>query len=44
LRDVRKLFGKSVSKIPVRTIKIILKYILSKLTRSALISLRTSDP
>jgi len=44
LRDVRNLFGKPVRKIPVRVISIILKYVLSKLIRSTLILLRTSDP
>jgi hypothetical protein len=44
LKDVRNLFAKPVGKIPVRAIRIILKYVLSKLIRSTLILLRTSDP
>jgi hypothetical protein len=42
LRDIRNVFGKPAGKIPVRAIRIILKYVLSKLIRSKLISLRTS--
>lgn len=42
LRDIRNLFGKPAGKIPVRAVKIILKYVLSKLIRSKLISIRTS--
>jgi hypothetical protein len=43
LRDIRNLFGKPVCKIPVTAIRKILKYVLSKLIRSTLISLRISD-
>jgi hypothetical protein len=43
LRDIRNLCGKPVGIIPVTAFRIILKYVLSKLIRNTLISLRTFD-
>jgi len=44
LRDIRNIFGKPVGKIPFRAIRLILKYLLNKLIRSTLISLKISYP